>query len=117
MARWQPDDGHPQIDLSEAPTFTPSKNEFADPFAYIASIAEQFLKQGAARVVPPPGCWTSPQYVQQLKAASSNGGSGGVADELLLCAQRQFLSHLCMRAAPAAASKVGTGALAAGGSR
>lgn len=117
MARWQPDDGHPQIDLSEAATFTPSKDEFADPFAYIASIAERFVKQGVARVVPPPGCWTSPQYVQQLKAACSNGGSGGVADELLLCAQRQFLSHLCMRAAPAAAGGDGTAALAAGGSR
>lgn len=118
MARWQPDSGHPQVDLAEAATFTPSKEEFADPFTYIASIAEQFVKQGIAKIVPPAGCWAPPQYVQQLKAAcsggSSSGGNGSVPDDLSLDAQRQFLSHLCMRAAPAPVSGAATTAAAAG---
>jgi len=113
MARWQPDSGHPQVDLGDAATFTPSKEEFADPFAYIASIAEQFVKQGIAKIVPPPGCWASPAYVQQLKAACSSGGSDcSVAEGLVFNAQRQFLSHLCMRAAAAVGN--GTVATAAG---
>ena len=104
MARWQPDSGHPQVDLAEAATFTPNKEEFADPFTYIASIAEQFVKQGIAKIVPPPGCWAPPPYVQQIKAACSGSSDGSnVADELTFDAQRQFLSHLCMRPAPGAA--------------
>lgn len=119
MARWQPDSGHPQVDLGDAATFTPSKEDFADPFAYIASIAEQFVKQGIAKIVPPPGCWASPAYVQQLKAACSSGGSDcSVAEGLVFNAQRQFLSHLCMRAAPAVGNgTVATAAAAAGPSR
>lgn len=110
MARWQPDSGHPQVDLAEAAAFTPSKQEFADPFAYIAGIAEQFVKQGTAKIVPPAGCWTSPQYVQQLKAACSSSGSGGAADELLLSVQRQFPSHLCLQGTPSLAGSSGTAA-------
>lgn len=109
MARWQPDKGHPQVDLAEAATFTPTREEFADPFTYIASIAERFVKQGMAKVVPPAGCWAPPQYVQQVKAACSSGGGGGPVDELPVSAQRQFISHMCGQAAPAAPSS-GAGA-------
>lgn len=99
MARWQPDKGHPQVDLAEALTFTPTREEFADPFTYIASIAERFVKQGIAKIVPPAGCWASPQYVQQLRAACGGNGGAGELEELPVQAQRQFISHLCMRAA------------------
>lgn len=113
MSRWQPDAGHAQIDLADALTFTPSKEEFADPFAYIASIAERFVKQGIAKIVPPPGCGAPPQYVQHLRAACSSSGGGGMADELLLSAQRQFVSHLCLRQ-PAGGLSGGAEAAAAG---
>lgn len=114
MARWQPDSGHPQVDLPEAATFTPSREEFADPFAWLASTAEQFVKQGSAKVVPPPGCWAPPAYVQQIKAACSSS-SGSSADGLVLTTQRQFVSHLCMRTPPAAAASSNGAAAAAGG--
>jgi hypothetical protein len=121
MARWQPDSGHPQVDLPDAATFNPSREEFADPFAWLASTAEQFVKQGIAKVVPPPGCWAPPAYVQQVKAAcssSSSAGGGSGADGVVLTTQRQFVSHLCMRTPPAAAvSSNGAGAAAGGLSR
>lgn len=113
MSRWQPDAGHAQIDLADALTFTPTKEEFADPFAYIASIAERFVKQGIAKIVPPPGCTAPPQYVQQLQAACSGGG--GMADELLLSAQRQFVSHVCLRQPTGSAEAAAAGAGAAAG--
>lgn len=115
MARWQPDSGHPQVDLPEAATFTPSREEFADPFAWLASTAERFVKQGSAKVVPPPGCWAPPAYMQQIKAACSSSSGRSGADGLVLATQRQFVSHLCMRTPPAPAASSNGAAAAAGG--
>lgn len=105
MARWQPDAGHPQVDLTEAPTFRPSREEFADPFTYIANIAEQFVKQGIAKIVPPKGAWAVPPHVQQLRAACGSGGGsslGAAPTARAVGVQRQFVSHLCVRDAPGA---------------
>ena len=41
-------------DVREAPTFRPSREEFADPLAYIASIQTKAAKYGEH---PPPGGW------------------------------------------------------------
>lgn len=39
--------------LTEAPTFTPTVDEFKDPMEYIRSIAEEGRKFGIVKIIPP----------------------------------------------------------------
>jgi hypothetical protein len=116
--------GVPQADLGEAPTFRPTREEFADPFTFIANVAEQFVKHGIAKIVPPKGACAPPQHVQQLwaccsrAAAAGSAGSSSADGGTGIDVQRQFLSHLCKRGAPgAAADAAAAAALALPGSR
>ena len=45
--------------LQEAPTFTPTPEEFRDPLAYIAKIRHEAERFGACKIVPPKG-WDPP---------------------------------------------------------
>jgi hypothetical protein len=54
-ARCVPDRGIPQTHIPEAPTFYPTAEEFADPFAFLQSIAPKAAAGGIALIVPPPG--------------------------------------------------------------
>ena len=53
--------------LQEAPTFTPTAAEFADPIEYISSIRSEAQRFGACKIVPPPG------WRPQRHAASARG--------------------------------------------
>lgn len=41
--------------LQEAPTFTPTMDQFKDPMEYIRSIAEEGNKFGIVKIIPPEG--------------------------------------------------------------
>lgn len=58
-ARAIPGKGHYQNHIPAAPTFRPTAEEFADPFAYLAKIAPEAQKAGIAHIVPPEG-WQPP---------------------------------------------------------
>jgi len=49
---------HLRPEIDEAPVFTPTAEEFADPMAYIASIRVQAQEYGACKIIPPAG-WRS----------------------------------------------------------
>ncbi|WIA33162.1 hypothetical protein OEZ86_006310 [Tetradesmus obliquus] len=101
MARWQPDAGRVQVELPEAPTFRPTAEEFADPFGYIMAVYDEIARQhGICKIIPPEG-WTPPDAAALLQG-------------LQFAAQRQFVSHLCMRAAPPVAAAAAAAAAAAG---
>jgi hypothetical protein len=95
FARWRPDAGRVQLELPEAPTFRPTAEEFADPFGYIMAVYEEIAKQhGVCKIVPPQG-WVPPRGFDLQQG-------------LQFAAQRQFVSHLCMRqAVPGAAALAG----------
>ncbi len=46
-------------DISEAPVFYPTIEEFSDPFRYIASIRDQAEHAGMLKIVP-PSSWKCP---------------------------------------------------------
>lgn len=52
--------------LTEAPTFYPSCDEFREPLVYIAKIRPQAEEFGACKIVPPPG-W-KPRFALDRKA-------------------------------------------------
>ncbi|KAF6260724.1 JmjC-domain-containing protein [Scenedesmus sp. NREL 46B-D3] len=94
MARWRPDAGRVQVELPAAPTFRPTAEEFADPFGYIMAVYGEIAKQhGVCRIVPPEG-WAPPAGFP-------------LQQSMQFAAQRQFLSHLCMRQAPPVAAAGG----------
>jgi histone demethylase JARID1 len=91
MARWRPDEGRVQVELPEAPTFRPKAEEFADPFGYIMAVCDEIAKQhGICKIIPPEG-WVPP-------------AGFSLQQGLQFAAQRQFVSHLCMRQGPGVAA-------------
>jgi hypothetical protein len=102
MARWRPDEGRVQVELPEAPTFRPSAEEFADSFGYIMAVYEEIAKQhGICKIVPPEG-WVPP-------------AGFSLQHGMQFAAQRQFVSHLCMRQAPPGSAAAAAAAAAAAG--
>lgn len=55
---------------------------------------QEASKFGICKIVPPKGWNVSAVVLEQEPAAG----------DIKLCAQRQFISHLCMRQAPAASA-------------
>lgn len=47
------------FNLPEAKTYRPSEDEFADPFKYIESIAEEGSQYGIVKIIPPEN-WNPP---------------------------------------------------------
>lgn len=56
--------------LPEAPTYWPTREEFADPVAYVASIAPEASAWGICRIVPPDG-WAPPSSVPARLASQA----------------------------------------------
>lgn len=56
--------------LPEAPTYWPTREEFADPVAYIASIAPEASAWGICRIVPPDG-WAPPSSIPARLASQA----------------------------------------------
>lgn len=57
------------IPLPDAPTYYPTEEQFADPCAYIASIAPEAVDFGICKIVPPKG-WAPPSSLPTRLASS-----------------------------------------------
>lgn len=91
-ARWNPSQGHHQVDIPSAPSFRPTLEEFQDPISYITKIMPEAMKYGLAHIIPPVG-WDPPFALEK--------GTNGVSMESFKFATRkQLTSHLCYRSAP-----------------
>ncbi|KAL4527022.1 hypothetical protein Ndes2526A_g01436 [Nannochloris sp. 'desiccata'] len=107
--RWNPFEGHHQVDIPAIPPFRPTEEEFKDPVAYITKIMPEATKYGLAHIIPPEG-WNPPFALEK--------GTNGVSMESFkFSIRKQLTSHLCYRSAPLKSrnTKSGGGGGAEGG--
>jgi len=104
--RWDPLQGHHQVDISAIPPFRPTVEEFKDPVAYITKIMPEATKYGLAHIIPPEG-WDPPFALEK--------GTNGVSMESFkFSIRKQLTSHLCYRSAPLKATTTKSGAAEGG---
>jgi hypothetical protein len=90
--RWNPFQGHHQVDIPAILSFRPTEEEFKDPVAYITKIMPEATKYGLAHIIPPAG-WDPPFALEK--------GTNGVSMESFkFSIRKQLTSHLCYRSAP-----------------
>eukprot|EP00890_Picochlorum_soloecismus_P002883 jgi/Picsp_1/3596/NSC_06433-R1_probable lysine-specific demethylase jmj14-like len=88
-ARWNPENGVPQLDLPTLKPYMPSIEEWQDPVGYISKITPEASKFGLAHIIPPPG-WDPP-------CALAHGTNGIELESFEFVVRSQPTSYLCCR--------------------
>lgn len=81
---WDPSRAHEQPDIPSGPVFYPTKDEFEDPFAFIAKIRPEAEQYGICMIVP-PSTWKPPP--DPLTSS----------EDYEFHPKRQLISSLCIR--------------------
>ena len=66
----------PQPRMIEAPLFTPTEEEFADPVAYISTIQDRIYEYGICRIKPPPS-WDPPKKFKHCHGSKEGVSCSG----------------------------------------
>jgi hypothetical protein len=107
-ARWNPAAGRLQAAVTNAPTFRPTPEEWAEgPISYISKIMPEAMRYGIAHIVPPSG-WAPPFALEK-------GTNGLSMDSFKFNVRKQPTSQLCYRSAPRPGSTGGVSGGAASG--
>ena len=82
----EPPKQHRLFGLTEAPTFTPTQEEWKDPLQYISKIREEGQKYGIVKVVP-PDTW-DPDF-----AVDTEVSNGAIMGTVSVTPGKRLLSH------------------------